>query len=119
MSFKRGCSVAALGLLMGVGAWLFTGAALSQQVPVPPDFSYEETKPLGPVPFSHKVHVTDKKVQCPECHVKPFQMKKLAASKDMTMAKLNEGQFCGACHNGKRAFSTKDAKECAKCHVKK
>jgi len=46
-------------------------------------------------------------------------MKKLAASPDMTMAKLNEGQFCGACHNGTRAFPTKDMKACTRCHVKK
>src|SRR3990172_11648738 len=91
--------------------------AMSQQVPVPPDFSYEETKPLGAVPFSHKFHVTEKKLQCPDCHTKVFQMKKMAASKDMTMAKLNAGEFCGKCHNGKKAFATKEAKDCAKCHV--
>jgi c(7)-type cytochrome triheme protein len=95
--------------------------ARAQQVPVPKDFSYQETTPLGPVPFSHKLHVTDKKLQCPECHIKPklFEMKKLAVSPQMTMIKLNEGQFCGACHDGKAAFSTKDAKACSRCHAKK
>lgn len=99
--------------------WAGSVPVLGAEVPVPPDFSYEDTKPLGPTPFSHKSHVTEKKLQCPECHTKIFQMKKMAASKEMTMTKLNAGEFCGACHNGKKAFSTKEAKDCAKCHVKK
>jgi c(7)-type cytochrome triheme protein len=98
--------------------WLGMNLGQSAEVPVPPDFSYEDTKPLEPVPFSHKAHAA-KKLGCPDCHTKPFQMKKLAASKDMTMKVLNEGQFCGNCHDGKKAFSTKEAKDCAKCHVKK
>ncbi len=110
--------VIALAFLLGVGLLIpnFLG---SQQIPIPGDFSYQETKPLPPVPFSHNLHVTQKKLQCQECHIKPFGMKKLAASPDMTMAKLNEGQFCGACHNGTRAFATKEFQSCAKCHVKK
>jgi c(7)-type cytochrome triheme protein len=89
------------------------------EVPVPQDFSYEETKPLDPVPFSHKFHVTEKKLQCPECHTKVFQMKSKAASPEMTMTKLNAGEFCGKCHDGKKAFATKEAKDCARCHIKK
>ena len=72
--------------------WLGQNLAVGAEIPVPKDFSYEETKPLGPVPFSHKLHVTDKKLQCPECHTKPFEMKKVASPK-MTMANLNEGEF--------------------------
>jgi len=108
-----------MAIFIVLGLWLAQNSAVSQQIPVPGDFSYEETKPLGLVTFSHKFHVTERKLQCPECHIKPFQMKKLAASPQMTMAKLNEGQFCGSCHNGKKAFATKDAKDCARCHVKK
>ena len=90
----------------------------AEQVPVPKDFSYEETRPLDPVLFSHKFYVTEKKLQCPECHTKVFQMKKQAASAQMTMKTLNTEEFCGTCHNGKKAFSTKEAKDCVKCHVK-
>lgn len=106
-------------IVVGLALWLDAKLALGGEVPVPPDFFYEETKPLDPVPFSHKSHVTGKKLQCPECHTKPFQMKKLAASPQMTMKVLNEGEFCGNCHNGKKAFSTKEAKDCSKCHQKK
>ena len=109
----------AIMIFTGIVLWLGQNLAVGAEIPVPKDFSYEETKPLEPVPFSHKLHVTDKKLQCPECHAKPFEMKKLAASPKMTMANLNEGEFCGKCHDGKKAFATKDAKDCVRCHVKK
>ena len=41
-------------------------------------------------------------------------MKKGAAK--MTMAAMNEGKFCGTCHNGKKAFSVKAPADCVKCH---
>lgn len=104
---------------IGIIFWLGTRPIIGAEVPIPKDFSYEDTKPSTPVPFSHKLHVTEKKAGCPECHTKPFQMKAKAASADMTMKALNAGEFCGKCHDGKKAFSTKDAKDCAKCHVKK
>ena len=88
---------------------------------VPPDFTYEDTKPSAPVVFSHKVHSAEKKMQCPDCHAKPklFEMKKFQASPKMNMANINEGQFCGGCHDGTKSFAAKDPKNCGKCHVKK
>lgn len=86
------------------------------QVPLPKDFFYQQTKPLSPVPFSHELHVTQKKAGCQECHTKLFQMKKGTASPQMTMEKLNAGQFCGACHDGTKAVGTKDPQGCTKCH---
>lgn len=73
--------------------------------------------PLGKVIFDGKVHA-DKGLKCPECHTNPklFAMKK--DTDKMTMADLNAGKFCGTCHNGKKAFATKDAANCAKCHKK-
>lgn len=112
-------STTVMAIVAAVILWLGAPPVLSAEIPVPPDISYEDTKPLDPVSFSHKLHVTEKKAQCPDCHTKVFQMKKMAASKDMTMAKLNAGEFCGNCHDAKKAFSTKEAKDCAKCHVKK
>jgi c(7)-type cytochrome triheme protein len=69
----------------------------------------------GKVTFDAKAHA-DKGLKCPECHTKPklFEMKK---GKDkFTMADMNEGKFCGACHDGKKAFSVKTEADCAKCH---
>lgn len=113
-------TMVAIGVIVPIAVFWLASSDVSSQA-VPKDFTYEETKPMAPVTFSHKWHVTEKKLQCPECHIKPkiFEMKKLAASPQMTMAKLNEGQFCGNCHNAKRAFSTKDAKACTRCHAKK
>ena len=41
-------------------------------------------------------------------------MKKSGAK--MPMAAMNEGKFCGACHDGKKAFSVKAPADCVKCH---
>jgi c(7)-type cytochrome triheme protein len=42
-------------------------------------------------------------------------MKKAAK---ITMADMNAGKFCGECHNGTKAFASKDAATCGKCHKK-
>ncbi len=64
---------------------------------------------FGPVSFSHAFHTAA--FSCDDCHPKHFAMKKTAGK--MPMDKINEGKFCGACHNGKMAFSASD---CEKCH---
>lgn len=70
--------------------------------------------PVGKVVFDGKVHA-DKGLKCPDCHTKIWPMKKGAA---MKMADLNEGKFCGTCHNGEKAFKTSDPANCVKCHKK-
>lgn len=80
------------------------------------DILFSDTKGKA-VTFSHKIHVTDKGLKCPDCHMKVFKMKKGSADKDnaLTMKSINEGKFCGVCHGtGKKAFSTKGS--CSKCH---
>lgn len=61
-----------------------------------------------PAMFSHESHVS---LKCKECHTTIFQMKK-GASK-ITMDAIYQGRFCGACHNGKKAFPSS---ECGLCH---
>jgi c(7)-type cytochrome triheme protein len=63
-----------------------------------------------PVTFSHQNHT--RRFSCDECHPKLFPMKR--GSSHITMDELYRGNFCGKCHDGKAAFSSK---ECAKCHV--
>jgi len=109
----------AMAIVVAFALWLDAKPARAGEVPVPPDFSYGEKNPLGAVTFSHKFHVTEKKLQCPDCHTKIFQMKKMAAASQMKMKALNEGEFCGKCHDGTKAFATKDAKSCKRCHIKK
>jgi c(7)-type cytochrome triheme protein len=64
------------------------------------------------VVFSHEAHVDGVGNQCTECHPKPFTDS--AAHRSASMKQMREGASCGACHNGRRAFSVKG--ECARCH---
>ncbi|MBF0558216.1 MAG: cytochrome C [Nitrospirae bacterium] len=73
----------------------------------------------GKVEFSGKVHA-DKGLKCGDCHTKIFPMK--GPGKDgaaaIKMDAIKEGKFCGACHNGTKAFNASDAANCSKCHKK-
>jgi c(7)-type cytochrome triheme protein len=73
-------------------------------------------KGAGKVVFDGKVHA-DKGLKCADCHQSGlFKMKKGADT--ITMKDINDGKFCGSCHNGTKSFSAKDAANCAKCHKK-
>lgn len=66
----------------------------------------------GSVSLDGKVHA-EKGIKCMDCHNKIWPMKKGA---DMKMADMDAGKYCGSCHNGEKAFSTKDQANCTKCH---
>ena len=119
MKTKQLYFAGAMVVLATILLWLGAKPIMSAEIPVPPDIIYGEKNPLGATPFSHKSHVTEKKLACPDCHTKIFQMKKMAAAAQMKMKALNEGEFCGKCHDGKKAFATKEAKDCSRCHIKK
>ncbi len=82
---------------------------------VPPGKTAEFASARGNVTFDGKTHA-DKGLKCADCHSKPklFEMKK--GGDKMPMAAMNDGKFCGACHDGKKAFSVKAAADCVKCH---
>lgn len=62
--------------------------------------------------FPHWIHRMQYK--CAACHDALFKMK-AGASEPVTMDAIREGQSCGVCHNGKKAFeSTLDT--CDRCH---
>jgi c(7)-type cytochrome triheme protein len=82
---------------------------------VPPGKTKVFESPMGKVTFDGKVHA-DKGLKCPDCHTKLFEMKPPGAK--ITMAAMNEGKFCGACHDGKKAFNVKAPADCVKCHKK-
>lgn len=93
-------------------AIVFVGSAMA----VPPGKTVEFSGgAMGKVVFDGKLHA-DKGLKCNDCHTKIFQMKKGTAH--MKMADINAGKFCGACHNGTKAFKSSDAANCAKCHKK-
>jgi c(7)-type cytochrome triheme protein len=105
----------AAGLLVATVAFVPEAAGIK----VPADFTFEQHQGSpGVVTFSHAIHVEGKGLKCNACHTKVFKMKK-GKSGDFTMAAMNEGKFCGACHDGKTAYSVKDKANCEKCHAKK
>ena len=71
-----------------------------------------KVKATGPTPFSHKKHLAMYS-DCAACHPKLFIA---GPNKPATMADMEKGKSCGACHNGKTAFGVD---ECAKCHTVK
>jgi c(7)-type cytochrome triheme protein len=120
VSAMRLSSVAAV---LGFASCLFLLSPVVAQVKAPPDFTFPQGKGApGVVTFSHEKHIAAGN-KCTSCHVKVFKMKK-GTSGEITMAKMKEGQFCGACHNGKTdvggkiPFTTDDKANCERCHKK-
>ncbi len=64
------------------------------------------------VVYSHDVHVTRVGLKCADCHYKVFKMARL--QNQATMADMQNGVSCGACHNGQKAFAVKG--NCNRCH---
>ena len=73
-----------------------------------------EVKDRGNVTFSHDNYVTSVGLKCTDCHDSLFITKE--KHKKVTMAQMQKGQSCGACHNAKKAFDVKA--NCSNCHKK-
>ncbi len=99
------------GISLLVGLVLLIG--LSAAMAVPPGMEIKWEHPMGNVTFSGQTHA-DKGNQCTDCHQGTFEQKHGSAK--MTMAGMNEGKWCGKCHNGEKAFSTQDPASCLTCH---
>jgi c(7)-type cytochrome triheme protein len=66
---------------------------------------------IPPAVFPHWAHRINFK--CYVCHDSIFQMK--AGANPITMENIQQGKFCGACHNGKIAFPA-GFDTCDRCH---
>ncbi len=66
-------------------------------------------KTAMPAKFNHEAHAKAK--GCRDCHPTVFLMK--AGTAQIAMKDIYNRAYCGACHNGKKAFSSS---ECTKCH---
>lgn len=73
------------------------------------DIFYRD-KENGNVTFSHENHL--EMFGCDECH--PDLFKAQRGANKQTMEAMEEGQFCGACHDGSTAFNV--AEDCESCH---
>lgn len=67
-------------------------------------------KSAGTVVFSHATHLAKTGGACRSCH----NGKVITKEKGVTMAQMEKGKTCGACHDGKRAFTV--AGSCDRCH---
>ncbi len=105
------------GLVGVLGVPAAIGVAAAATMPLPPNLTFAKAaNSPGTVTFSHQKHADAKITNCMDCHAPgKFQMKK-ASTTGINMAAMNEGKFCGACHNGEKAFSVKDAGACMRCH---
>ena len=72
--------------------------------------NYADAAGMRPVVFPHWFHRI--RFRCKVCHADlGFKLK--AGGNEITMAKIIEGQYCGACHNGEIAWSIEN---CDVCH---
>ena len=65
---------------------------------------------FGKTVFSHALH--NDLFSCEACHPKVFKAQR--GANKATMEDMENGQSCGACHNGGRAFPVSD---CRPCHL--
>lgn len=121
MSHRPWMSV--LGLAVALALVAVSSGTAPAQVKPPADFKFEGGKDSpGPVTFSHEEH-KERVGGCTSCHVKIFKMKK-GQDGPFTMERMDKGQLCGTCHNGKTevkgkvVFATNDKANCEKCHKK-
>lgn len=92
----------------GKTAFAVTGSCEKCHLSSPPNPVFK-IKDAGTVSFSHSRH--NSKYACSQCHNQIFAPG--VASKRFTMGDMNKGKSCGACHDGKIAFSVSS---CSKCH---
>ena len=103
--------VAALFLVAGLPLALEAGLA------APGDMVFEREgvepgDPFPPTTFPHWIHRLN--FRCYVCHTALFEMQQ--GANEVTMDRINDGEFCGACHDGKTAFNV-EFQTCGRCHV--
>lgn len=100
-------------VVLGTLLLLFPTPAPARWVNDRVNLSHEST---GPVEFSHFRHLEKLGKDCPTCHNSIFN---IVPEKNprVPMKEMGQGQACGACHDGGRAFSIKG--DCHRCHPTK
>ena len=108
---------AAAAVVLAALALVTTVAAQSKLPKLPGPYVFAQTGDSpGKVTFNHASHVDESAPSCTSCHPKAFRILKAGATADgkpITHAAMEQGQSCGACHNGKKSFGFDD---CTLCH---
>ena len=105
-NFRKRC-VALVGIMM-LSMFISTPAQAEYGDVVINNFA--DAAGMRPVVFPHWFHRI--RFRCKVCHADlGFKLK--AGGNEITMAKIIEGQYCGACHNGEIAWSIEN---CDVCH---
>lgn len=68
---------------------------------------------IGPVEFSHYVHLEAVGKNCTACHNRLYNVE-MDKNPAFTMSEMEKGKACGSCHNGNKAFSVTE--DCTVCH---
>lgn len=77
------------------------------------DIATIEVEATGPVQFSHYRHLEKLGTNCKQCHNSLFHIRS-SENPRVTMKDMAAGLSCGACHNGRQAFSV--TRNCYRCH---
>ena len=86
------------------------------QLRLPPDLIYDKTVGSeGAVTFRHETHVEFSDRNCVTCHPETFRI--LRTTRATSHEEMDAGRACGACHDGRKAFATKEQDACANCHA--
>ena len=72
----------------------------------------DEARGTRPAVFPHWVHRV--RYKCYACHPAVFKMK--SGGNLVTMDSIRDGEFCGACHDGKTAWGV-GFDTCNRCHI--
>ena len=97
-----------VGMVLALGAML-SGTADAEYGDVVIN-NYSDDAGMRPVVFPHWFHRI--RFRCKVCHADlGFEFK--AGGNDITMLKIIDGDYCGACHNGDVAWSVEN---CDFCH---
>ena len=106
-----------LGMLLFVAVIAVAGIGYAEYGDIVLGKKLESMEKAGvkPVMFPHWFHRI--RFKCKVCHEDIFVLQR--GANDINMMAIMNGEFCGKCHDGTKAFATKDAKSCNRCHIKK
>lgn len=90
-------------------------APLSLQARWIKDIELFQVKDAGKVEFSHYRHLEILGNNCPSCHNEIFHIV-TSKNPEFSMKDMEKAKACGACHDGKQAFSVADKDNCDACH---